>query len=224
MWGVLAVALVASLFALVLSIRAAGDPSDYRVHVVAIVGACLLPMAAVRWSESSSIIAMATVVLVAAAAFVLKGMNEGAMVSFSHLLIRVLTTGFLLSYLPMIRALEAGKLMTWAFLLSLAGLYLADRLSIDRLQPRFRSWLSPVAGTAAAVAFSVLSLLFLPDSVSLVSMVVLGLTVSLGGLVGKASENMISGDPARESRIWRGLGPLLHAAPAFFYAFHLYLT
>lgn len=224
MWGVLGVALVASLLALVLSLKAVGDAKGYRTHAVAMGGACLLPLAAVRWSESSSIIAMAGVLLVAATMFVLKGLKQGAVVSFSHLLIGVLTTGYLLSYLPMIRALEEGKYMTWSFLLALAGLYLPKRLTIDRLPSRFHSWVSPVAGVAASVALAAASLFFLPDTVSLVSMLVLGLTVATGGLLGESSERMFSNQAPSVERIWRDLGPLLFAAPAFFYAFRLYLT
>lgn len=227
-WGVVGVALVASLLALVLGSKSVDDSKGYRTNVLAVAGACLLPLAAVRWAESSSIIAMAGVLLVSATVFVLgglkEGLKEGAVVSFSHLLIRVLATGFLLSYLPMIRTLEEGKYMTWSFLLALAGMYLASRLSVARLPSRLRRWVSPVAGVTASVALAAASLLFLPDTVSLVSMVILGITVGTAGLLGGSSEKMFSDESPGGGRLWGGLGPLLFAAPAFFYAFRLYLT
>lgn len=234
-FGLIGVAVVSSLIALVLASKSVGDDGDgerYRTNFLAVAGACLLPLAAVRWAEASSIIAMAGVLLVSATVFVLgglkegskNGLKEGAVVSFSHLLIRVLTTGFLLSYLPLIRTLEEGKHMTWSFLLALAGMYLASRLSIARLPSRLRGWVSPVLSVTAAVALSAASLLFLPDTVSLVSMVILGITVGTAGLLGESSEKMFSDESPGGGRLWRGLGPLLFAAPAFFYAFRLYLT
>lgn len=223
-WGPMIVALVAGLTAGSLILGSSDDEKGYRTMPLAIAGSSLFPLTAVRWAESSSLIAMSAVVLVGAAKLVFKGLKEGAVVSYSHLLIRVLTTGFLLSFLPMIRSIGEGQDLIWAFLLSLSAMYFAKRLTAARFAEPSQRWVPLVAGVAASATVSAVSLVFLPDTFSLAAMLILGVTVGLAGLLGEVSERMLStGAPGRE-RFWRGLGPLLVAAPAFFYAFRLYLT
>lgn len=198
-----------------------------------VAGALAFPLAAFRWGEAGLMLAAAAMLVALAVPPLVRGLRPGALASAAATLFGALYVGFLGSYAVLVRGADRGALLL-PLLAGLVGLFHLGRAFGRRGAPPGEETLrGPVAGIGATLVGGLGAALLLDPPFDPGPMAGLGLSVglasSLGGLAGtlvRADLGVADRDAAVPGRggLLARLEALLLAAPAFFYAFKLYLT
>lgn len=216
---------------------------------LALVGAglaVLFPLAVVEQGEGGILWAAAAAGILLSAAFVMRGLRGGSLASLAVSLAAVLHLGLLGSYLVLVAA--EGDRLLMALILMAGAFEAAFGLTAARTRPasppgsgagalgRQRAPRQPInlkavaAGIAACQAAALLTRLFLPSQLGLISLLVLGAAVGSGAGLGHVAAAAVVDDLDSDRAagidvgVFAPLNALLFAGGAFYYGFRLYLT
>lgn len=235
--GFLAVAIAAGVF---LALRGLAG-SGRVVSSVSAACAMLFPMAVAARGEDGILIAAAASFVVISLAYVLSGRVPGSLQALAVAAATVLHLGLLGSYLLLVAG-EGNRLLP-ALVLMAAAFEAAFLTVSGRGRPPTRRQTLPavselvnvraaIAGVVACQAAALLTRLFLPARLGLLSLLVLGTVVAGSALLGHASASAVRSQGGVRDRVLGTVDPavlplanaLLFAAGAFYYGFRLYLT
>jgi hypothetical protein len=204
------------------------------VRPLLVVLVAAFPLAAVLWGETGLLWATAASTIASMGSFVFEGLRPGAMRSLAVAMLLLLYYGFLSSFLVLIR-FSLGHRPLVALTLLVVAYEMGNAVAVTRKrgasasEGRQAGWLPPAAGLVACLAASLASGAFLNNPTRPVSLLFLGTVVGAVAVLSHAiatrvsEEHTVATDAISVDSAAR-LTSLLLAAPAFLYAFRLFLT
>lgn len=194
------------------------------------------------WEGERRIGLSATLAVIAIASFyVVRGLRPDVLRAISGTIFGALYVGLLGAFAILVREIDSGRRMIFAFALILGGYLLGSWVGNSRLGGRALvpsltatpTWWGVVFGLAGSLFGSFLSLTFMPPPFVSASALALGAIVGVGCTFGTLGGRMIRADLGLSEisasvpglgGIYSRLDALMVTIPAFYYGVRLYLT
>ncbi|MCA1839188.1 MAG: hypothetical protein LC723_02490 [Actinobacteria bacterium] len=189
------------------------------------------------YQQEPGLLLGATVALMVMASAYMSGRVEARSVpAFASSVLLVFYIGFDVSYLALIRGLDAGPRLVSALVVMIVSFRIARNLVPGGgslvIAPGSGSelrWLPAAAGVAASILGAAISVTFLNSALGVFTTIILGALVGLASAIGELGAGLLMSSDGHPSRglardILEQVVPALLAAPAFFYGIRLYLT